>query len=190
MEVFGRRRSTRAFSPAQNLPLDLLYGALVCTVPLLAQLQVGDNLRLRLNGIVSAGYNGDYGNLSSSDHSFGIGAAGTASGYYYSPNFLSFNATPYYNQARDNSSYRSISNASGVDAQTAIFGGSLFPGSVNYSKSYDSQGNYAVPGLANYTTHGNSDAFGISWGSTSLACQASMQASRRAEARIRFTALG
>ncbi len=141
----------------------LLAGALVLTAPLLAQLQVGDNLNLRLNGTLSAGYNGDYGNQTSSDHSLGLGGSGTASGYYYSPNFLSFTATPFFNQARDNSSYRSISDASGVDAQTALFSGSPFPGSISYSKSYNSEGNYAVPGLANYTTHGNSDTFGLSW---------------------------
>ena len=44
-----------------------------------------------------------------------------------------------------------------------IFGGSRFPGSVNYSKAFNSEGNYAVPGLANYVTHGNSDTFGINW---------------------------
>ena len=120
-------------------------------------------LNLRLNGTLSAGYNGDYGNQTSSDHSIGLGGTGTASGYYYSPNFLAFSATPYYNQARDNSSYRSISDASGVDAQTTLFGGSNFPGSISYSKSYNSEGNYAVPGLANYTTNGSSDTFGISW---------------------------
>ncbi len=141
----------------------LLAGALVLTAPLLAQLQVGDNLNLRLNGTLSAGYNGDYGNQTSSDHSIGLGGTGTASGYYYSPNFLAFSATPYYNQARDNSSYRSISDASGVDAQTTLFGGSNFPGSISYSKSYNSEGNYAVPGLANYTTNSSSDTFGISW---------------------------
>ena len=44
-----------------------------------------------------------------------------------------------------------------------IFGGSQFPGSMTYSKAYNSEGNYAVPGLANYVTHGNSDTFGINW---------------------------
>ena len=59
--------------------------------------------------------------------------------------------------------FQSISDASGVNLSTSIFSGSKFPGSVTYSKAYDSEGNYAVPGLANYVTHGNSDTFGTNW---------------------------
>ena len=44
-----------------------------------------------------------------------------------------------------------------------IFGGSHYPGSISYSKSFDSEGNYAIPGLANYVTHGNSDTVGVNW---------------------------
>ena len=36
---------------------------LLLALPLPAQVQVGDNLNLNLNGIMSAGYNGVYGNL-------------------------------------------------------------------------------------------------------------------------------
>ncbi len=32
-----------------------------------------------------------------------------------------------------------------------------------YSKGYDSAGNYGIPGISNYVTHGNNDEFGISW---------------------------
>jgi hypothetical protein len=46
---------------------------------------------------------------------------------------------------------------------SAIFSGSHFPGSVSYAKAYNSEGTFAVPGLANYTTHGNSDTFGVTW---------------------------
>jgi hypothetical protein len=133
-------------------------------VPSVAQLQVGNNLNLHLNGTASAGYNADYGDNISSDHSLGFGGTGAASGYYYNPNFLSFGVIPFYNQARDNSTYNSISNASGVTAQTAIFSGSSFPGSVSYSNIYNGEGSYNIPGLANYTTHGNSDGIGIAWG--------------------------
>ena len=69
----------------------------------------------------------------------------------------------YLNQSRANSNYQSISDASGVNVSTNIFGGSHFPGSISYSKAYNSEGNYAVPGLANYVTHGDSETFGINW---------------------------
>ncbi len=141
----------------------VLLGFLLPMLPAAGQVTVGDNLNMNLNGTVSAGYTGDYGNLITSDHSLSLGGTGTLSGFYYNPNFLSFTVSPYVNQARDNSSFQSLSNASGVNLSTSIFGGSHFPGSVSYAKAYNSEGNFAVPGLANYTTHGDSDTFGVSW---------------------------
>ena len=64
-----------------------------------------------------------------SDHSLSLGGTGTLSGFYYNPNFLSFTVSPYLNQARDNSAFQSISDASGVNFSSSIFGGSHFPGS-------------------------------------------------------------
>ena len=130
--------------------------------PAQGQVRFGEN-SMNLNGTLSGGYSGDYGNLIPSDHSMNFGGTGTLSGFYYNPNFLSYTISPYVNQARDNSSFQSISNASGVNINTSIFSGSKFPGSINYAKADNSEGNYAIPGLANYTTHGNSDTFGISW---------------------------
>ncbi len=139
-----------------------LAGVLLLILPSQAQLKLGESSN-NLNGTLSGGYNADYGNLVPSDHSLSFGGTGTLSGFYYNPNFLSYTISPYVNQARDNSSFQSISDASGVSINTSIFGGSKFPGTVSYSKADNSEGNYAIPGLANYTTHGNSDTFGISW---------------------------
>ncbi len=139
-----------------------LAGLFLLALPAVGQIKLGD-LSTTLNGTVSAGYNGDYGNQISSDHSLAFGGTGTLSGFYYNPNFVSFTVSPYINQARDNSSFQSISNASGVSFSSTIFGGSHFPGSINYAKAYNSEGNFAIPGVANYTTHGDSDTFGINW---------------------------
>jgi hypothetical protein len=130
--------------------------------PVAAQLRF-DGLSTDLNGTVAVGYTADYGNMISSDHSWTLSGTGNLSGSYYSPNFLTFNVTGYLNQSRANSNFQSISDASGVDASSNLFSGSHFPGSVSYSKSYNSEGNYAVPGLANYVTHGNSDTVAINW---------------------------
>ncbi len=92
-----------------------------------------------------------------------FGGAGTLSGSYYNPNFLSYTISPYVNQGRANSSFQSITDASGVNATANIFAGSKFPGSISYSKAYNSEGNYSIPGAANYSTKGDSDGFGISW---------------------------
>ena len=129
-------------------------------LPAVAQLNLGE-LSSTLDGNLSAGYAGDYGNQISSDHSMALGGSGTLSGFYYNPNFISFAVSPYLNQARDNSTYQSISNASGVDFSSTIFGGSHFPGSINFAKAYNSEGNFAIPGQASYTTHGDATTFGV-----------------------------
>jgi len=139
----------------------LIVTALVA-LPVAAQLKTGE-ASSTLSGTISAGYNGDFGNLVPSDHSLSVGGTGTLSGYYYNPNFFSYTVSPFVNQARDNSSYQSISNASGVNFNSSIFAGSKFPGSVSYAKAYNSEGNFAIPGMANYTTKGNSDTFGVGW---------------------------
>jgi hypothetical protein len=136
---------------------------LVLAAPAVAQVRTGEST-LSLNGTLSAGYSDDYSNLLGSDH--GIFGAGNAdlSGYYYNPNFLSFDVQPFYNQSRLNSSYQSITAASGVSASTHLFGGSDFPGSVSYATTYNSSGNFSVPGLPNYTTHGDTETLAINWG--------------------------
>jgi len=130
--------------------------------PVAAQVKIGD-FSTNLNGTVSKGYTADFGNLTSSDHNWAVGGVANLSGSFYNPNFLSYNASIYLNQSRANSNFQSISNASGVNVDSTLFGGSHFPGSISYSKAYNAEGNYAVPGLANYVTHGNSDTLGINW---------------------------
>jgi hypothetical protein len=130
--------------------------------PAVAQLQVGD-LSTNLNGVVGAGYAADYGNDIDSSHGLTLSGSATAAGYYYNPNFVSFNLSPYYGQSRANSNYQSISDSSGVNFLSSIFSGSHFPGQISYAAAYNSEGQFAVPGLPNYTTHGNSDTFGINW---------------------------
>ena len=99
-----------------------------------------------------------------SDHSIAGAGAADLTGSYYNPNFLSFDVQPYYNQSRLNSSFQSMTAASGVNASARIFGGSHFPGSISYSAAFNSSGNFNVPGLANYTTHGDTDTLAINWG--------------------------
>ncbi len=128
-----------------------------------AQVTEGDST-LSLNAAISAGYTDDYTNTQGSDHSIGGAGVADLNGFYHNPNFLSFQVQPFYNQSRLNSNFQSITAASGVSASANIFGGSEFPGSVSYSTTYNGSGNFNVPGLANYTTHGNNDIFAVNWG--------------------------
>ena len=115
------------------------------------------------NGTIASGYTADYGNMTGSDHGWTVGGDATLSGAFYKPNFLSYSISPYLNQSRSNSDYQSVSNASGINLNTAFFSGTRFPGSISYSKSYDSEGSYNLPGLPNYVTHGNNSDFGVGW---------------------------
>ena len=140
----------------------VLAGVLSAAFPVAAQIKTGE-VTSSVNGSVSTGYTADYGNMINSDHGWTVGGVGNYTGSFFNPNFLGFNATVYLNQSRANSDYQSTSNASGVNLSSNIFSGSSFPGSITYSKSYNSEGNYDIPGLANYVTHGNDDAFSLNW---------------------------
>jgi hypothetical protein len=127
------------------------------------ELSVGDNTKLSAGALVSFGYSGDYGDVISSQHGLTFGLDGKLSGYYYNPNFLSFTATPYYNQSRANSSYQSLTGASGVDATANLFTGSHFPGSVSYRYDRNSSGTFGLVGQPNFTTVGKGQGFGVNW---------------------------
>ena len=142
------------------LPAVLLL-ALALRAP--AQVKVGE-ASMNMNSTISFGYTGDYSNDAGSDHSFTPSGIADLTGSYYNPSFLSFDIQPFYNESRVNSDFQSITASGGVNASAGIFSGSHFPGSISYSKIYNSSGNFAVPGLANYTTTGDSDNLGVTWG--------------------------
>ena len=130
-----------------------------------AQLQIGDDLKMKVGALFTAGYAGDYGDGSAaiSDHNLNFGLNGNITGSYYNPNFLSFNVLPYYNQSRDNSDFQSLTGASGVTATANLFTGSHFPGSVSFHEDRNSTGTFGLDGQPNFTTHGNGTGFSIGW---------------------------
>ena len=127
------------------------------------ELSIGENTKLTAGGLFTFGYTGDYGDLVPSDHGLTFGVDGRVAGYYYNPNFISFTATPYYNQSRDNSSYQSLTGASGVSANVDLFKGTHFPGSVSYRYDRNSSGTFGLTGQPNFTTIGKGQGFGINW---------------------------
>jgi hypothetical protein len=141
-----------------------IAGLLVLAIPLAsAQFQIGENTQLKAGGLFTAGYQGAYGDQVGSNHDLNFGLNGTVSGSYYNPNFLSFNIIPYFNQSQANSSFQSVTGASGVSATANLFSGSHFPGSVTYRDDYNSTGTFGLTGQPNFTTHGHGDGFGIAW---------------------------
>lgn len=141
----------------------LTLAILALAVEAFAQKSAGE-ASLNLSGTISVGYGDDTSNVGGSDHSiFGAGNA-DLSGFYHNPGFVSFDIQPFYNQSRLNSSFQSMTAASGVSAAAKIFGGSLFPGSISYATTYNSTGNFGIPGLPNYTTNGDSSVLAVNWG--------------------------
>jgi hypothetical protein len=142
----------------------VVLALLVLTQAAIASAQVtAGEASMNLSGSVSGGYSGSFTNLGPSSHGLGFGGIGDLSGFYHSPQFLTFNVAPFYDQSRNNSSYQSITDSTGVTASTTIFGGSKYPGNLSYSNVYNSEGNYLLPGIANYKTNGNSQTFGVAW---------------------------
>ena len=133
-------------------------------IPAVAQLEVGENTSLRLNGNVDVGYSADYSNQAPSDHTLSPGGNADLSGFYYNPNFLSFDAQGLYNQSRLNSTEQSLFQTTAFSGAVNLFGGSHFPGTIAYSKSFNSEGGYTLPGAGSLTTRGNNQNVGISWG--------------------------
>jgi len=127
------------------------------------QLAIGENTRLSAGGMATFGYSGDYGDAISGQHGLTWGFDGKVNGYYYNPNFLSFTATPYYNQSRNDSSYQSLTGASGIDGTANLFTGSHYPGSISYRYDRNTSGTFGVAGQPNFTTIGKNQGFGINW---------------------------
>jgi hypothetical protein len=138
--------------------------ALVMWVPRsTAQLQIGDDLSMNMNGTVGFGYGGGFTDPGASSHSLSMVGSGTMTGSYYDPNFLSFTVQPYYDRNQANSASQSIFNESGVTASANLFSGSHFPGYVGYGKNFNSSGEFGVPGITGLTTNGSGQTFSLGW---------------------------
>ncbi len=154
----------------KTTPIIVLHGIvglllLVATPFASAQLTVGNDLQIKAGGLLTAGYSGNYGDSNQilANHNLNFGFDGTVSGFYYNPNFLSFNVVPYYNRSQVDSTYQSITGASGVTGTMNLFSGGHFPGSISYRNDYNSTGTFGLSGQPNFTTHGRGDGFGINW---------------------------
>jgi hypothetical protein len=144
----------------------LMIGASVVAlaVSAAAQLEVGENTSIKLNGNLEFGYSADYSNQAPSDHTLTPGGNADLSGFYYNPNFLSFDAQVLYNQSRLNSTEQSVFQTTGFSGALNLFGGSHFPGTIAYNRSFNSEGGYTLPGAGSLTTRGNTQNLGINWG--------------------------
>jgi hypothetical protein len=141
----------------------LCLGVLLIAPVAQAQVQVGDDLKMNMTGLLTAGYTAGYGDQIESTHGLDLGGNAQLSGSYYNPNFINFNINPYYNQSRADSNYQSLTDSSGVLANANFFTGSRFPGYATYNYTRNSTGTFGLIGGPNFTTVGNGQGFGIGW---------------------------
>jgi hypothetical protein len=131
------------------------------------QMQVSDNLRMTLNGILGFGYGGQFGNASQfgpGGHNVYLQGEATLAGSYYNPQFLSFNVQPYYNRSQANASLASAFDETGINGTVNLFSGSHFPGSVGFGQVWAEGTQYGLgPGLPSVSANGKTDTFDITW---------------------------
>jgi hypothetical protein len=148
---------------AARRPGWILAVVFLCLASGYAQLEPINNLKMNMGGSLGFGYGGGFGASAVSAHSTSFSGSGGLSGYYFHPNFVSFNLRPYYNRSQSNSTSQSIFNESGLNASSSFFGGSRFPGTIGFSKSFNSSGEFGIPGLGGLTTQGSAQGFNIGW---------------------------
>jgi len=140
-----------------------LAGLLLLACGARAQVTVGDDLNMNLDGSLSVGYFGANGNIIQGSHSLSVGGEADLRGNYIDPRLLNFAITPYYNLSQANSSIRSVFNASGINASTQILGGSRYPGSISFGKNWNHEGEFGIPGTVDFKTRGEDQYFNVNW---------------------------
>jgi hypothetical protein len=144
-------------------------GCLICLVLLFAvaanaQLVIGDNLNMKMDGNLGFGYSGSFGNSDfQSNHGHGFMANGTMTGFYYHPNFISFEFRPYYDRAQTNSDSQTITRGTGVGASMSFFGGSRFPGSISYGKDFSTGSEFRFAGVPSVLGDSSGRNFSVMW---------------------------
>lgn len=128
-----------------------------------AQVSVGDEVNMNMNGSLTFGYTGTNGNNVESSHELDFGGQADLTGTYHDPRFLSFNIVPYYNESRANSDVQSAFNSTGILSSANIFSGSKTPGFVSFSKDYNTESELGIPGTTAYKTKGNDQNFNLNW---------------------------
>ena len=142
----------------------LLIAVLLCAATARAQMEIGDNLKMSLNGSLGFGYSGAFGNADmASTHSKGLTGSGDLNGSYFNPNFLSFHFRPYYDHNQSNSESQVVTRSTGLGLSLNLFGGSRFPGSITFGKDFSSNSEFRLAGVPTISGDTSGQAFGISW---------------------------
>lgn len=128
-----------------------------------AQIQFG-NLQLQhATGTLGAGYDGQINGGQDSSHDIGLNGSADINGSYYNPNFLSFNASTYYDRAQSNAGSTNLGTSEGYYLGSHVFGGSNTPGNLNFGQDWGKNSTYGVAGLSGLDSTSNDRNFGVDW---------------------------
>ncbi len=142
----------------------LVLVLLLCSAAASAQITVGENLNLSLDGGLGYGYNGSFGNeLDTSGHNQGFSGNADLTGYYFNPNFISFQFRPYYDRNQANTETQSVSRGTGFGASANFFGGSHFPGSISFGRDFSTNSEFQFAGVPTVAVDSSSQTFAITW---------------------------
>lgn len=122
-----------------------------------------DGLHFGASGDIGTGYSGDYTPGGSSDHGLGVNGDAYVNGYYFNPNFLSFNTVTSYGRSQANSGAGSLTDSTQYQANVNIFNGSRTPGSISVSQTWNDMQTYGLPGSLNLMTNNNNRSFAVGW---------------------------
>lgn len=145
-----------------QIAIGCLAGLWWVVQPASAQTELG-GLNMSLNGNLGLGYTGSMADPGQAGHSTNIAGNGYFHGYYYNPNFLSFNVQPTYGRSQDNAESQGIFDGGGVTATANLFTGSHFPGSFGFYDNKNSTGMFGIPGVAGLVTDNNSHGVNVGW---------------------------
>lgn len=143
----------------------LLVAFLLCSMAAMAQVTaLDDNLHMNLNGNLGVGYNGAFGNADlQSNHAQGFTGSGELTGYYFHPNFVSFQFRPYYDRNQANSESQTVTRGTGFGGMVNLFGGSHFPGSISYGRDFSSNSDFRLSGIPTISADSSGQSLGITW---------------------------
>lgn len=127
-----------------------------------AQVQVSEDLVLRLTADASVGYVSSTAQGGLNSVNFGL--SGDLTGHYYHPSFLQFQFSPYYNQGREYSTADFISGNKGFHSSLNLFSGGNIPLNLTYSKTLTDSGLYGLTGSQGRVVGaGSNDYFNVNW---------------------------
>lgn len=141
-----------------------LIAILLCGMVANAQVEIGQNVKMNLSGNLGVGYSGASGNGGvSSNNSYGITGNADLTGFYFHPNFISFEFRPYFDRNQASSDSQTVTHSTGVGGSLGLFGASRFPGSISFGKDFSGNSEFNVAGVPTVAGNTSGENIGLSW---------------------------